>query len=85
MLYISFENRPKIALCIMTVYVPLWLKMKTRSSIVEGPKDISECIKMRSIFIAIEEVMTKVLQRNAFFVHPENLPISMAVDINQHV
>lgn len=29
--------------------------------------------------------MTKVIQRNSFFVHPEKLLILMAVDVNQHV
>lgn len=29
----------------MIVYVPQWFEIKTKSSIVEGPKHISECIK----------------------------------------
>lgn len=89
-LYISLqepsENLIQIVKYILTVYVPMWFEIKTKSSIVDGPKHILECIKKcRNIPSKVQDVVHKVIQTNAFFAHPENILLSMVVDDREHV
>lgn len=58
----STENLLIIVMCIIEVYVRMWFRIKTISSIVEGHNHISKCIKnCRIIFTIIEEVVKKIL------------------------
>jgi hypothetical protein len=78
-LYIALKkpspNLLHLVTYILQVYAPLWFLIKTKSSIVEGPKHLFECIvRTRNL---PTPVVFKVIQTNAFFAHPDNLLLSM--------
>lgn len=71
---------------IMTVYAPIWFKVKKNSSFTEGAKHFFEMMRLsQTLPKRCKTIINKVLHRNAFFAHPENILISMIHDKEQHV
>jgi hypothetical protein len=89
-LYIS-ENNPSeehhiLVQFILKSYMPVWFKIKKSKYLTDGPKHVFEVIKSsRFLPENLIEVIDPVIERNAFFAHPENLLLSMIVDERAHI
>ena len=90
MLYIStsapLSSLIEIVRYIMTVYVPIWFKVKKNSSFTEGAKHLFEMLRLsQTLSKKSKTIVSKVLQRNAFFAHHENILVSMIHDEEKHI
>lgn len=75
-----------IAQYIMTVYVPVWFAVKRHSSFTDGAKHFFMMMKStQALNNRITNITNKVLQRNSFFAHPENILLTMIYDNQRHV
>ncbi|GBL73722.1 hypothetical protein AVEN_230708-1 [Araneus ventricosus] len=84
-LYLSIENptdEHKILVSyILKSYVPVWFHIEKSKYFTNGPGHVFEVIKSsRFLPENLLKVIDPVIQRNAFFVNPENLPLSAIVD-----
>lgn len=84
-LYVSTENPSNslkvIVTFIIKVYAPMWFIIKMNPSCKDGAKHVWQTIQ-RSRYLSTEfkDVIDPVIQRNAYFAHPENLLLSMITD-----
>ncbi|CAH0551159.1 unnamed protein product [Brassicogethes aeneus] len=84
-LYVSCK-KPSASLIHLTTYIlrvysPLWFAIKTKPSILDGPKHVFQCIvSSRYLPQTLRKTVDTVIQHNAFFAHPENLLLAMLVD-----
>ena len=58
-------------------YVPLWFKIKSKTSIGEGSKHLYELKRSRYSNAELRKLGDVVIQQNAFFAHEENLFLAM--------
>uniref|UniRef100_A0A8D8THB2 Uncharacterized protein n=1 Tax=Cacopsylla melanoneura TaxID=428564 RepID=A0A8D8THB2_9HEMI len=84
-LYIATENPSAniqtLANFIMNVYGPTWFSIKLNSSCFDGPKHVMNMIqRSRYLDVSLQKIVDPVIQRNAFYAHPENLLLSMLAD-----
>ena len=71
---------------IMNVYIPVWFSVKKHNNFTEGARHFFKLLNFsRNLTKRIRDVVNKVLQRNAFFAHPENILIAMLFDDEEHV
>ena len=89
-LYVATENPSDNLLClayfVMTVYAPMWLKIKTNPHVQTGAKHISETLKLvKKQNIRIQSIVMPVIERNAYFIHPENLLLLMIGDEKPYI
>lgn len=70
----------------MKVYAPMWFEIKKNHRCSDGAKNVWMTIK-KSRFLPkeVKDIVDPVIQRNAFFAHPENLLIGMLEDKNKAV
>lgn len=80
------NNLKELATFIMKVYAPNWFEIKSKSSCKFGPIHIFNMVK-RSLYLRddLKSVVLNTIQRNAFFMHPENLLLAMLQDENQQI
>nr|CAH7763285.1 unnamed protein product [Callosobruchus chinensis] len=89
-LYISCEN-PSENLVILVnfvikVYAPMWFSIKMHPSCKDGARHVFETIKLtRYLDDNFRKIIDSVIQRNAYFAHPENISLSMISDDRKHV
>jgi hypothetical protein len=68
---------------IMFVYAPMWFKIKCQPQVKFGPKHIFQTLQLvQTLNDKVKSVVQPVIQRNAFFAHPENLLLAMIQDEN---
>ena len=89
-LYVSSENPSKnlitIVHYVMTVYVPMWFLVKQNSSYDIGLKHVFISIELtRRLGEEVTKVVYPVIQRNAYFAHPENILVSMINDDDRDI
>jgi hypothetical protein len=89
-LYISTKNPVQtlqlLAKFIVQVYAPVWFGIKTTPSCKDGAKHVWLTINLsRALPEEVRAVIDPVIQRNAYFAHPENLLLAMAFDERDHV
>jgi hypothetical protein len=89
-LYISTKNPVQtlqlLAKFIVQVYAPVWFAIKTTPSCKDGAKHVWLTINLsRALPEEVRAVIDPVIQRNAYFAHPENLLLAMAFDERDHV
>ena len=66
---------------IVTVYAPAWFEIKNAPSCKDGARHVhSTILKSRYLTDELKKVVDPVIQRNAFFSHPENLLLAMLTD-----
>lgn len=71
---------------ILKSYMPVWFKIKKSKYLTDGPGHIFEVIKStRFLPEKLLRVIDPVIERNAFFAHPENLLLRMMVDERKHI
>ncbi|KAF2898173.1 hypothetical protein ILUMI_08002, partial [Ignelater luminosus] len=80
------ENLQLLVNYVVKVYAPIWFLIKQNISLKDGPKHIFQLI-MYSRFLPrnLRSVVDSVIERNAFFAHPENLLVSMLFDDRDHM
>lgn len=70
-----------LATYVMRVYGPMWFKIKCNPSCINGAKHLWETISLsRYLNADFKTIIDKVIQRNGYFGHPENLLIAMLAD-----
>ncbi|PZC78138.1 hypothetical protein B5X24_HaOG202589 [Helicoverpa armigera] len=89
-LYVSTEQ-PTNELMLMANYIcktysPTWFQIKINSSCKDGARNLWFLIKSsRYLSEDIKALLDPVIERNAYFAHPENLLLSMLTDDNKHI
>ena len=75
------EELVKLVTFIVTVYAPMWFEIKQAWSCKDGARHVYNTIaKSRYLGDDLQKVVDPVIQRNAFFSHPENLLLAMLTD-----
>ena len=70
----------------MNVYVPAWFSIKRRNSCSDGARHFFKLLNFsQSQAKRVRDIVNKVLQRNAFFAHPENILLAMLLDKDEHI
>ena len=79
-------NLKHLVTYIMKVYAPLWFSIKMNSSCKDGARHLFRTIQLsRYLSRELRDIIDPVLQRNAYFGHPENLLLAMISDKRQYV
>jgi len=89
-LYISTSNPTPnlqmLASFIVRVYAPVWFAIKSKPSCKDGARHLWLTVHLsRSLPPEVRSVIDPVIQRNAYFCHPENLLLAMIADEREHV
>ena len=89
--YISVEH-PSISLATLAkfcnkVYFPNWFEIKNKHRITDVTKDFYIMVQRVLLFPnkKVTQIALKVLKRNAFFAHQENILLSMLADDDKMV
>ena len=71
----------------ISVYFPTWFKIKKHSQIIHGAKNFFNLVHHIQQFSnsKIRSTVLKVVQRNAFFAHPENVLLGMLGDNDEEI
>lgn len=83
--YVSNENPSDellmLATYIVKVYAPMWFHIKLNSTVADGAKNVHKLIQLtRFLSPEILSIIDPVINRNAYFAHPENLILAMLLD-----
>ena len=89
-LYVATENPSNkmklIVVYIMKVYVPMWFTIKGNSASEIGALNMFKTIESsREMDETVQDIVFPVIQRNAFFAHPENVLLSIINDEQCHI
>lgn len=89
-LYVSTEEPSEdlidIVSYIMKVYVPMWFLIKKNPLMINGARHMfQQIIWSRSLNERTRKIIDRVMQRNAFFSHPEHILTSMIFDDRMHI
>lgn len=89
-LYTATENPSDtlkiISEFIMKVYAPMWFLIKSKPSCKDGSKHLWTTIqKSRYLIPELKATVDRVIQRNAYFGHPENILLCMITDERKHI
>ena len=71
----------------MQIYFSTWFQIKSKSKITDGPKNLYDLYQRIQVFPDSQEkdIATKVVERNAYFAHPENIMLAMLADENEEI
>lgn len=88
--YVGTENPSSelqiIAEYIVKVYAPTWFEIKSKPFCTDGPIHLFGIVnKSRYVADRIKNIIDPVIQRNAYFSHPENILLAMITDDKKHV
>ena len=76
----------RIVYFIVNYYAPVWFRIKSNPICTDGPRNMFYAISLlRELPEYDQEVICDVLQRNAYFCHPENLLLSMLADNDMQI
>ena len=89
-LYVSVKNPSdtlkNIAHFVSTVYAPDWFIIKMNPQAVNGAKNMQKILKLcYNLSEDIFAIVKPVVQRNAYFAHPENILIAMINDERSYI
>lgn len=80
------KNLKEIVLFIIKVYAPTWFSIKKQNSCTKGAEILWKFIQnSRYLRPQYRSIIDKVVQRNGFFAHHENILLSMLVDSRSEV
>ena len=84
-LYVSTSEPPKqlkiLTSFILTFYAPIWFHIKSHSSCIDGAKNLFFIIQLLKYQPEeIQHIVQPVIERNAFWAHPENVLLSAISD-----
>lgn len=67
-------------------YVPMWFQLRSCSSCADGPPNLLRSVQLlQALPRRLRKVIEPVIQRNAYWAHPEALLLAMAADRNPEV
>ena len=70
----------------MKVYAPSWFAIKMKPSCTQGARHLFKTVCMsRYLPEELKVVIDPVIQRNAYFGHPENILLAMLTDERKHI
>jgi len=70
---------------IIRVYAPMWFAIKVQSSCKDGARHVHQMlVKSRCLGPKHKKIVDPVIQRNAYFAHPENELLAMMTDHRPH-
>ncbi|GBL98600.1 hypothetical protein AVEN_19667-1 [Araneus ventricosus] len=79
-------NLKEIVGFILKPYTPVWFEIKKSKYFTDGSKYVFQAIQSsRYLSDELLQVVDPVMQRNAFFEHPENVLLAMLVDDREHI
>ena len=80
-------NLSTLAEFLIKVYFPGWFQIKFNNNITDGPKNSLNILTqvMRFPNKIIQDIALAVMQRNAYFAHPENILLAMLADSDHNV
>ena len=69
------------------VYFPLWFQIKSKRKLSDGPKSLFNLYKRIHNFsnLKVQNIALEVIERNAFFAHPENILLGMVADPDESI
>lgn len=80
------EELKTLAIFIMKVYAPMWFAIKLNSSCKYGAVHLWKTISLsRYLPQHLKCIIDPVIQRNAFFGHPENILLAMVADAKREI
>lgn len=80
------NNLKILVVFILKVYAPLWFQIKAHPSCKDGARHTWMSINLtRYLSKDLKKIVEPVIQRNAYFAHPENILLSMVTDDRRHV
>lgn len=66
---------------VMGVYIPIWFRIKCNPCVTSGASHLCETLKLTKLQpIQVQNIVLPVMQRNAYFGHPENILLCMICD-----
>ena len=67
----------------MKVYIPSWFQIKVNWRIKDGPANLFDmATRARKLEVNDRDLVFQRIQCNAYFLHPENVLLSMIADVN---
>ena len=89
-LYVSTDSPTKpftrIVSFILNHYAPSWFQIKHHSLATDGPNNLLFQVKLTAKLPNEDRVFVQpIIQRNAFFAHPENMLLSMLIADNENL
>ena len=80
------RNFRKLIHSIIHHYAPSWFQIKTHPRCVDGPKNLYKMVEyQRKLEPDLQKEVQIVMQRNAYFAHPEAILLSMLADSDEEV
>ena len=80
------KNLETLVHFIVTNYGPMWFSIKSKPSIIYGPRHYFKQIQLiRALPKKVQEVVKENISRSAYHAHPENILLSMLGDESQEV
>lgn len=80
------DNLYRLVYFIMTVYAPMWFSIKTHPYVQHGAKHVFETVLLvKKQDERIQSIVMPVVQRNAYFAHPESVLLCMISDERPHI
>lgn len=75
-----------LATYVVKVYAPVWFTIKQHSSCFDGARNLWKLMNYsRYLDNSYQKIIDPVIQRNAFFAHPESILLGMLKDSRQHI
>ena len=76
----------RIANIVVKFFVPMWIQIKRHSYMTDGPYNTFLCLQLLKNLNNTEiNIVKEVVQRNAFFAHPDQLLLAMCTDKDKAV
>lgn len=80
------EKLVEIVQFIMRSYMPVWFDIKVSKHFTDGPKHVFKANQTtRYLSEDLTKIINTVIERNAYFAHPESLMLSMIIDERKHI
>ena len=69
------------------VYFPSWFQIKSKHKLTDGLKNLFDLYKKIQNFsyLKVKNISLKVIERNGYFAHPENILLGMMADPDQSI
>lgn len=89
-LYVSYSQPSKnlriLASFVVKVYAPFWFTIKSQSNFADGARHLFLFTQLISYLPTdLKEVVVKVVDNNSYFLHKENILVSMLTDEQQDI
>ena len=75
----SYKSLKMIVSCIVSIYTPMWFKIKCKPNIINGPDHMLTYVMLvnKHCSAEVKAVVEPVMQRRAWYSHSENILLAM--------